>query len=105
VTVLPLDSYVNAQPTKMFEYMSGGLPVIASDFPVYRKIVESADCGLLVDPLNPAAIAEAIVWLMQNPSRAYEMGQNGKRAIADRYNWEREAESLVATYEELLPLS
>ncbi|MGA7833555.1 MAG: glycosyltransferase family 4 protein [Terracidiphilus sp.] len=103
VTVLPLDNYVNAQPTKMFEYMSGGVPVIASDFPVYRKIVESADCGLLVDPLNPTAIADAILWIMQNPSQAAKMGQNGQRAIADKYNWEREAASLIATYEELLP--
>jgi len=102
VTMLPLDSYVNAQPTKMFEYMSAGLPVIASNFPVYRKIVESADCGLLVDPLNPAAIADAMLWIMRNPSRAAEMGRNGQRAVADKYNWEHEAESLIATYEELL---
>lgn len=103
VTVLPLPSYVNAQPTKMFEYMSGGLPVIASDFPVYRRIVESANCGILVDPQNPKAISEAIVWLMQNPSQAYEMGQNGKRAVSEKYNWELEAKTLIATYEELLP--
>jgi glycosyltransferase involved in cell wall biosynthesis len=87
----------------MFEYMSGGLPVIASDFPVYRKIIEAAECGLVVDPLNPAAIAEAILWLMRNPSRAAEMGRNGRRAVVEKFNWESEAKILVSIYEELLP--
>ena len=103
VTILPLDCYIDAQPTKMFEYMSGGLPVIASDFPVYRKIIEAAECGLVVDPLNPAAIAEAILWLMRNPSRAAEMGRNGRRAVVEKFNWESEAKILVSIYEELLP--
>jgi hypothetical protein len=103
VTVLPSENTVNAQPTKLFEYMSGSLPVIASDFPAYRKIVETAGCGLLVDPRNPAAIAKAILWIMRNPSQAAEMGRNGQSAVAEKYNWEREAESLIATYKELLP--
>lgn len=101
VTLRPTKNAVNAQPTKLFEYMSAGLPVIASNFPVYRGIVESAGCGLLVDPLDPAAIAEALVWLLRNPSQAAEMGRNGQRAVAENYNWEREAKRLVATYAEL----
>lgn len=104
VTVLPSGNSINAQPTKMFEYMSCGLPVLASDFPVYRKFVESAGCGFLVDPTDPASIAEKILWLIRNPQQAKQMGENGRRAVVDRYNWEREARSLVATYEELLPV-
>jgi glycosyltransferase involved in cell wall biosynthesis len=101
VTFLSSVNYDESQPTKLFEYMSGSLPVIASDFPVYRRIVESAKCGLLVDPRNPAAIADAILWLMRNPLEAAEMGRNGRRAVAEKYNWEREADSLLATYAEL----
>lgn len=101
VTVLPSGNSFHAQPTKMFEYMSASLPVIASDFPVYRKFVEDARCGLLVDPLNPQKIAESILWMLRNPAQAAEMGRNGRRAIEDRYNWEREAEKLVAMYMEL----
>jgi len=95
---------VNAWPTKLFEYMAAGLPVIASDFPLYRRIVESAGCGLLVDPLNPAALAEALMWLLRNPAQAEAMGRNGRCAIEEKYNWEREAERLVAAYAELLPV-
>ena len=101
VVLHPTASYVNSQPTKLFEYMSAGLPVVASDFPIWRRIVESAACGLLVDPLNPAAIAEAVTWLLCHPSEAAQMGQNGLRAIAENYNWERESERLIATYAEL----
>lgn len=103
VTVLPGGNNTNAQPTKLFEYMSAGLPVIASDFPVFRQIVESAGCGILVDPQNPVAIANAMVWLLQNSSQAAEMGRSGRRAVAKRYNWEREAKFLVAAYDELVP--
>jgi glycosyltransferase involved in cell wall biosynthesis len=97
----PRGNYVNAQPNKLFEYMSTGLPVIASDFPHWRKIVKSAECGLLVDPLNPPAIAEALVWILRHPAEAAEMGLNGQRAVAENYNWEHESESLIATYAEL----
>ena len=94
---------MSAQPNKMFEYMAAGLPVVASDFPLWRKIIQSAECGLLADPLNPAAIAEALVWLLCHPARAAQMGRNGRRAVAENYNWEREAKSLIATYAELQP--
>ncbi len=101
VVLHPTGNYVNSQPNKLFEYMSAGLPVIASDFPLWRRIVEAAGCGLLVDPMNPAAIAEAMLWLLRNPSEAAEMGRLGQRAVAEQYNWERESERLLATYAEL----
>jgi glycosyltransferase involved in cell wall biosynthesis len=101
VLLHPTLNYVNAQPNKLFEYMSAGLPVIASDFPLWRKMVTSAECGLLADPLNPAAIAEALVWLLGHPAQAAEMGLNGQRAVAEKYNWEHESECLIATYAEL----
>jgi glycosyltransferase involved in cell wall biosynthesis len=47
----PLPNYIDAQPNKMFEYMSAGLPIITSNFPVWREIVEGNECGLCVDPL------------------------------------------------------
>ncbi|MEX1014416.1 MAG: glycosyltransferase, partial [Candidatus Paceibacterota bacterium] len=87
------------QPNKLFEYMHAGLPVIASDFPLWREIIEGNNCGLLVNPLNPNEIAEAILWLYNNPDKAREMGRNGQKAVKEKYNWEQEEKKLLQLYE------
>lgn len=103
VTFLPVPNHIEAQPNKMFEYMSAGLPVIASDFPLWREIVEGNECGLCVDPLDPAAIAAAIDRLVDDPELARRMGENGRRAVRERYNWHVEEEKLLALYRKLSP--
>lgn len=103
VTLLPEPNYVNALPIKLFEYMAAGLPVVASDFPLWRAIVEEAGCGICVDPRDPAAIAAAITRLRCDPALARAMGARGRAAVARRYRWEGEAETLTALYDALLP--
>lgn len=102
VTFHPLSNHVNAQPNKMFEYMSAGIPVIASNFPFWKEIIEGNACGLCVDPLDPKAIAEAIDFIIKNPDRAKQMGENGKLAVQARYNWDIEAANLLKLYAKLL---
>lgn len=102
VTLHPIPNYLDALPIKMFEYMSAGIPVIASDFPLWRQIVLSADCGVCVDPLDPAAIAEAIDDLGRNPARAGAMGRNGRVAVEALYNWNTEEKKLIVFYEQVL---
>ena len=102
VTFLPVANHLEAQPNKLFEYMSAGLPVIASDFPLWRRIVEPLGCGRLVDPANPAAIAEAICWLLDHRSEAQEMGRRGQQAVRQRFNWDTEAQTLLRFYARLL---
>ncbi len=103
VTLHPTPAYLDSLPVKMFEYMSAGLPVIASGFPLWREIVEGNDCGICVDPLDPAAIAEAIDRLIENPDLARRMGENGRRAVHERYNWANEEKKLFALYDTVLP--
>jgi glycosyltransferase involved in cell wall biosynthesis len=98
----PLPNHVEAQPNKLFEYMSGGMAIVASDFPLWRTLIENVGCGLVVDPMQPAAIAEAIAWLLEHPEEAAEMGRRGQQAVRERYNWEAEAPALLGVYASLL---
>jgi glycosyltransferase involved in cell wall biosynthesis len=97
----PLQNYMEGMPTKLFEYMAAGLPVIASDFPLWRSIVDPAGCGILVDPLDVKAIAGAATQLLRDPKEAEEMGQRGRAAVEARYSWSSEASKLLALYERL----
>lgn len=89
-------------PNKLFEYMSAGIPVIASDFPFIREVVLQADCGLLVQPDDIEEIAKAMSHLLHSPAEARRMGGNGLRAARERYNWETEEKKLLSLYEALL---
>ena len=102
VVIYPTPAFVESLPVKMFEYMSAGLPIIASDFPRWRGIVEDTSCGLLVDPLDPAAIAGAIEYMLTHPSEAAEMGRRGQMAIQKKYNWQTQERKLLNLYAELL---
>ena len=83
---------------KLFEYMAAGLPVVVADTPGWRDVVEQIDCGLAVDPRDPAALAEAIAHLISNPATAEEMGRRGRAAVERRFNWDREAGRLLDLY-------
>jgi glycosyltransferase involved in cell wall biosynthesis len=98
VVLRPTPSYQRAYPVKLFEYMAAGIPVIASDFPLWREIVEEAQCGLLVDPQDPRAIADAAIWLAEHQSEARTMGAAGAAAVRSRFNWPHEAQKLLSLY-------
>lgn len=94
-----MPNFLNALPIKLFEYMSAGVPVVASDFPLWRKIIEDDRCGLLVDPHDSKGMAHAIEYLLTNPEEAQQMGARGRAAIERRYNWNTEEQQLLALYE------
>jgi len=88
-------------PNKLFDYMLMGLPVVASDLPEIRRVVEDVDCGILVDPADVEAIAEALDYLLSNPAEARRMGENGRRAVIEKYNWGNMETVLLDFYETL----
>jgi glycosyltransferase involved in cell wall biosynthesis len=91
-------------PTKIFEYMALGMPVITSDFPLYRAVIEESQCGFCIDPHSPEALADNIEWVIGHPEQAAAMGQRGREAARHRFNWKLEAEKLLRFYDELLPV-
>lgn len=105
ICYLPEPNHVNAFPNKLFEYMAAGLPVIASDFPLWRDIVDGAQCGICVDPANPEDIREAIAQMVSDPEGCRRMGENGRRAVLAQYNWSNEEKKLIQLYQELLASS
>ena len=98
----PVENHIQAMPQKIFEYMGAGLPVIASDFPLWRHILGDSGCGILVDPQDPRAIARAIEYILTNPHEAEEMGRRGRAAVLEHYNWDVQAQRLVNLYSELV---
>jgi glycosyltransferase involved in cell wall biosynthesis len=97
----PVPNYIRALPTKMYEYMAAGIPVIASDFPLWREIIEEFGCGVLVDPLDPQSIARAVEFVLTHPAEASAMGRRGREAVERFFNWETEEKKLVQLYTEL----
>jgi glycosyltransferase involved in cell wall biosynthesis len=102
VTLLPTPSYIEALPIKLFEYMLAGIPVVASNFPLWEMIIKRHNCGLLVDPQDSHAIAQACLWLINNPQQASQLGENGKQAVLKYYNWEHEQSLLLDFYESII---
>lgn len=88
--------------TKIFEEMMAGLPVVCTDFKLWREFVERWHCGLLVNPEDPADVAAAVQYLLDHPEEAREMGENGRRAVEEEFNWGVEEKKLLALYEEIL---
>jgi glycosyltransferase involved in cell wall biosynthesis len=101
VTFLPFDNHIDAQPNKMFEYMSAGVPVVSSNFPLWRDIIEGNECGICIDPLDSTAIATAIDTIVNDPELAKKMGENGKKAVLSTFNWDKEEQKLFDLYENL----
>jgi len=102
VVLHPIENFIDSLPIKMFEYMAAGIPVIASNFPLWKEIVEKHECGICVDPMNPAEIAEAIQWLINHPEKGQAMGTKGREAAINEYNWDTEEEKLMKVYHEIL---
>jgi glycosyltransferase involved in cell wall biosynthesis len=97
-----IQNHVYALPHKMFDYMLAGLPVIAPAFALeVAPIIKEADCGILIDPSDPEQIANALDRLVVNAQERKRLGENGRRAVLEQYNWEAEAEKLVNMYVEL----
>lgn len=88
--------------TKIFEYMAAGLPVIGSNFPTWKTLLEDGGCGLCVPPGDQEAIEQALRTLLDNPQKARKMGEMGRHLVLEKYNWLQEEKKLLALYAQLV---
>lgn len=94
-------SYLDNLPTKVYEYMAEGIPVLISDFPYYKKIIQRFHCGRCVNAGDVDEIAGNIKWMVNHPREACQMGKNGRKIALKRFNWNMEEKKLLKLYDEL----
>jgi phosphatidylinositol alpha-mannosyltransferase len=82
----------------LVEAMSAGAPVLASDLPAFRRVLEDGACGELVTTGDPQALAGALVRLLSDPSRRSELAARGQ-VVVTRYDWSVVARQIVDVYE------
>jgi len=87
--------------TKLFEYMQAGIPIICTDFILWKQIIEEEKCGICVNPRDKKSIADAIEYIISNPEKAKEMGISGQNAVKERYNWATQEKILLNLYQNL----
>lgn len=88
-------------PNKLYEYMMAGVPIISSNFPELKKVLDEVKSGITVDPESPEAISYAVEQLAGNSSLRHDMKKNGRAAAIDRYNWGPQRELLRNLYRKL----
>ncbi len=97
----PEPNHVEAQPNKIFEYMNSELPLIGSNFPLWRDIIEKNKCGICINPLDSDELVTTIKKMINNKALLLQMGENGKKIVKEKYNWKTEEKKLYTIYKQL----
>jgi glycosyltransferase involved in cell wall biosynthesis len=101
VTLRDLPSLESARPSKMFEVMGCGVPLVLAARGEAARIVLDADCGLVVEPGDAAGLAEAVRRLRGDPALRARLGENGRRAAERRFDRKRIAQDLAEALESI----
>jgi glycosyltransferase involved in cell wall biosynthesis len=98
----PTPAYLSVVPNKIYEYMSAGLPIVASDFGPVRRLLDEVGAGLTVNPFDPEESSNAVCRILEDPSLWKEMSGNGREASRVEFNWEKEEGTLLSLYRDIL---
>lgn len=102
VNCLPSQNTMNKYGTlgvnKLFESMLCGVPVICTDFELWKDIIEKHHCGICVEPRNAEQLKSAIQYIIDHPEEAEQMGKNGRMAALREYNWGTQETVLLKLY-------
>ncbi len=91
----------HTMPNKVYDYMSVGLPVCATPMKPIVRLVEKENCGIIVRE-DPDEVAKGIISLIMNREKRFCMGENGRRAINERYFWEYQESTLEASIKRII---
>ncbi len=86
----------------LLEAMASGTPIVASNIPGYRQVLEHGKEGFLAEPCNPEDLAEKIKTILKNPELAKRMGISGRIKAVNTYSWPKIAEQVEAYYFEIM---
>ncbi len=91
----------NSSPNKLFQYMYYGLPILSTDCPSIKEVVEQEEIGLIYESENKEQFVESVLMLYKDEKLRDDFHQNGKNAVAEKYNWETNVQDLIGMYSEL----
>jgi len=94
----PEPNYLHSLPTKLFEYMLAGVPVLCSNVPLWQQIVADSGCGFTVSPHDMTAIVSHLKLLLQDDEVWRRCRDHGLAAVHQHYTWESQAEHLIDFY-------
>ena len=97
-----MSNSIESYPTKIFEYMAVGLPIVSSNFPLYNSVINKNECGITVNPKSAADIANAIIEIATNKELRSTMELKGKKAVLQQYSWQNELPHLTKFYSDIL---
>jgi glycosyltransferase involved in cell wall biosynthesis len=82
-------------PLKLFEYMAAGRPILCSDLPVLREILEHDETALLLPPESPTDWRQALILLRDDFELAQRLGKNARRRMIQEFTWARRLEIVL----------
>lgn len=104
VCISPLHRNLHHDTTlanKIFQYMAGSRAIVASDCPAQVSVIEEAKAGLIFEAGNAQQMAEQLISLYHNPALSNQLGENGKKAVEDKFNWNETSKGLINFYKGL----
>ena len=99
--IWPMKNSIESYPTKLFEYMRCGLPIITSNFPLYREVIEENNCGICIDPFSVSELKKAIMSMHMDVKKSELMAKNGQKVVFEKYDWKSQKLILSKVYEHL----
>lgn len=100
-----LTSSFEAMPVALCEYLAAGLPVVVSDIPIHREILDGYEAGFFAKVGDPSDFAANIAWIIDNPAEAEAMGRHARKLACERLDISNQVQTLERAYERLIRLN